>query len=107
METPRRRSVGFRPQTVLWLCGLMYVFTMVALYLDGRGILAAYLTMPGWLLVGGAVWVVVSLFDGAVEGLFSVYGNALVLGLSALSNVAVASCLLHVISLSKPGTKSE
>ena len=67
------------------LLGTAYIATLSVLFIGGAGILAAYLAMPAWLLVGALIF-------RAPESVFlassSWGGNLILLVVSASLNVA-------------------
>jgi len=68
----------------------MYIVGIGALYVRDLGILAAYLTMPAWYLIGTLVLLATSIIPGPAldASLFTWTGNLVVLVLSATLNVA-------------------
>jgi hypothetical protein len=79
-----------KPLTTVVVIGLAYIAGVGVLYVREAGILAAYLTMPAWFVVGGLSLQLTSLTpDSALDAtLFSWSGNFVGLVVSAALNVA-------------------
>ena len=90
--------------TLVLGCG--YVAGLGVLSASGEGILAAFLAMPAWILVGGATLL---LPDGPVNAYFNTWsGNLALLVLSGLLNVLLVWGLVRVLvaPFSRHGTNS-
>lgn len=77
------------------LLGTAYIAGLSMLFIGGAGILAAYLAMPGWLLVGALIF-------RAPESVFSAFsswgGNLILLVVSAALNIAAVYVVLRRFS---------
>ena len=79
-----------KPLAAVVVIGLAYIAGISVLYVRGAGILAAYLTMPAWFLVGAVGLLLASVMsDSTLDAtLFSWAGNFGALLISAALNVA-------------------
>jgi hypothetical protein len=87
--------------------GFVYIAIVGALYLQGAGIVAAYLTIPGWLAIGAIALLIASLAPESplAEMMVSWGGNLTALLLSAAINVAGVYLLAR--QLSKTGRSAQ
>ncbi len=86
-----------RSQRAVVVLGITYIAAIGLLFVRGAGILAAYLTMPAWLLVGTlTLWLPPgSTFDSAAS---SWTGNLVLLLVSATINVAGVFVVARLVS---------
>jgi hypothetical protein len=106
MAPPRTNNApkGFRPETVLLLCGGIYIGALVLFFLSGEGLFAGYLALPGWIWAIGLVDVVPA--GTPLESfLISPGGNILLLILGASINVISAYLILRLLLVWKFGER--
>ena len=86
--------------TVILALGALYIMGIGMLYVRDGGVVAAYLTMPAWFLVGALALMMGSIAPQSTldATVFSWTGNLVALVVSAALNVAVTFLVIRRLS---------